>query len=105
MYTMQTVVELSVFARSAQGVFSSDEVMALIDFLSCHPKAGDVIQGSGGLRKLRWQRGGMGKRGGARVIYYHYDIEGKVYLLMAYAKSVQENLTAEQLKRLKEAMG
>jgi hypothetical protein len=102
---MQTVVELSVFMRSAQGVFSSDEVIALIDFLSCNPKAGDVIQGSGGFRKLRWQGGGMGKRGGARVIYYHYDTEGKVYLLMAYAKSAQENLTLEQLKRLKEAMG
>lgn len=101
---METVVELSSFINSASGVLTKSEVSDLIGYLAREPKAGDVIPGSGGLRKLRWVRQGMGKRGGARVIYYHVDAEGIVYLLLTYPKSARDDLTKDQLNRLKQAM-
>jgi hypothetical protein len=58
------------------------------------------IPGSGGIRKLRWSRPGMGKRGGVRVIYYFFDARGLVSLLTVYAKSEQEGLTKEEIKAL-----
>lgn len=101
---METVVELTSFIRSAEAVISPADVTALIVYLAGCPESGDVIRGSGGLRKLRWVRPGSGKRGGARVIYYHLKADGLVYLLLAYAKAAQEDLTPEQLKRLRQAM-
>ena len=101
---METVIELTSFMRSADGVLTHEEVQALIGYLAHDPLAGDVIPRSGGLRKLRWARSGMGKRGGARVIYYHLAADGEVYLLLAYAKARQENLTPTQLNQLRRLM-
>jgi hypothetical protein len=70
--------------------------------LVINPLAGPVIPGSGGLRKLRWRSCGKGKRGGARIIYYLYTEEERIYLLYLYKKSFQEDLTRRQLKALKE---
>ncbi len=67
-----------------------------------NPLAGDVIPGSGGLRKVRWSRSGMGKRGGTRVIYYNTLCEGSIWLLIAYTKAKFDNLPAAFLKQLKE---
>jgi hypothetical protein len=55
-----------------------------------------VIPGSGGVRKIRWARAGVGKRGGARVIYFYHDPGRPLYLLMVYAKAQRENLTEEE---------
>jgi len=66
------------------------------------PVVGDVIPGSGGLRKVRWSRGGMGKRGGTRVIYYNMLSEGSIWLLIVYTKAKFDNLPAAFLKQLKE---
>lgn len=104
MCTMDTVIELASFIRSAEGILSREDVTGLISHLAAHPESGDVIRGSGGLRKVRWSRPSSGKRGGARVIYYHVKKDGAVYLLLAYAKAAQGNLTTEQLKRLMQAM-
>lgn len=65
------------------------------------PKIGDVIQGTGGARKLRIQLDGRGKSGGGRVIYLDIFEKGKLYLLFAYPKNVQENLTEEQKQAIK----
>ena len=62
------------------------------------PMSGDVIPGTGGVRKLRWGRAGSGKRGGARVIYFYYDMDRPLYLLLAYAKAGAEDLTADEKK-------
>jgi len=70
-------------------------------FLSHRPDAGKVMRGSGGIRKLRWAGSGRGKRGGLRVIYYWWVAKDRISLLLAYPKSEQDDLTAEQLKRLK----
>ena len=59
-----------------------------------------MIRGTGGLRKIRWTRPGIGKRGGVRVIYYYYDQESPVFLISAFAKNEKENLTAANLKYL-----
>jgi hypothetical protein len=73
---------------------------ALQNHLLANPDAGDVIRGSAGLRKLRWMASGRGKRGGARVIYYHYVNAERIYLIYAHTKNEQEDLTREQLKQL-----
>ena len=68
------------------------------------PDAGDLIRGGVGLRKLRWSAQGRGKRGGARVIYYWHVPGHRIYLIYGYVKSRSEDLTAHQLKVLRELM-
>lgn len=75
------------------------ERATVVDFFAANPQAGDVIPGAGGLRKVRVPLTGRGKRGGARVISYFVDARG-VYLLLAYAKSDQGNLTPDQTRAL-----
>ena len=66
-----------------------------------NPDSGDVIAGTGGLRKVRWAREGQGKRGGARVVYFNRSAQGTVHLLIVYAKAKFDNLPADYLKRLR----
>ncbi|MBZ5575857.1 MAG: type II toxin-antitoxin system RelE/ParE family toxin [Acidobacteriia bacterium] len=63
-----------------------------------HPDAGDVIPGSGGIRKLRWAAKGKGKRGGARMIYLYVVIAARVSLIRCYAKNVKTDLTSNEKK-------
>jgi hypothetical protein len=67
-----------------------------------NPSAGDVIPGSGGIRKLRWAAKGKGKRGGVRVIYLYLVAAARVYLLRCYAKNVQTDLSADEKKQLRQ---
>ena len=99
---MFTVVETPIFQRYASGVWSDAERMEFIDWIALNPEAGDVIVGTGGLRKVRFSRGGMGRRGGARVIYYNRLESGHLSLLLVYAKAKFDNLPTEYLLRLKE---
>ncbi len=73
-----------------------DSLKILEEILLDNPKIGDVIQGTGGARKMRIQLDGRGKSGGGRVIYIDIFEKEKIYLLFAYPKNVQENLTVEQ---------
>ena len=83
--------------------YLSDEAYAQLQwYLIRRPDAGDVIQGSGGLRKLRWVTGGKGKRGGARVIYYWAAASGEFFMLDMYAKSEKADLMPGELKELRE---
>ena len=93
-------VELPVFIRCAQELFSDDDLRELQVTLLENPAAGDLIPGGRGLRKLRAPLPGRGKRGGARVIYYHWVSQDQCYLVYAYAKNVAADLTKEQLRRL-----
>jgi hypothetical protein len=99
---MLTVIETPEFISSAVKIWSDEERMDFIDWISLHPLAGEVIPGSGGLRKLRWGRPGIGKRGGARVIYFARLRSGEVVLLLVYAKAKFDNLRPEFLLKLKE---
>ena len=69
MSLMQTVAETPTFTRQASKLFTEDEKGELIDFLAANPLAGDVIPGTGGVRKLRFRAADSGKRGGGRVVY------------------------------------
>ena len=80
------------------------EFHALQAALLGDPFAGDLIRGSGGLRKIRMAMAGRGKRGGARVIYYYVVDDDRLYLLYAFAKSERADLTRDQLRRLALAM-
>jgi hypothetical protein len=99
---MQTVVETETFADWYQRVWSDEERDAFVDWIAANPKAGRVIPGAAPVRKVRWARDGMGKRGGARVIYFLGRPHGEVVLLLAYAKSKFDNLRPEFLLKLKE---
>jgi hypothetical protein len=100
---MLTVVETPIFLRLVQGVMGQEELDDFKCFIAENPEAGDVIPGLGDLRKVRWKRPGMGKRGGARVIYFNRLASGEVVLIAAYAKAKFDNLPAAVLKMWKEA--
>jgi hypothetical protein len=72
--------------------------------LATQPEAGDVIRGSGGIRKVRWAGSGRGKRGGLRVIYYWWVAKDRISMLLVYPKNEQDNLTADQVKLLRKAL-
>ena len=97
---MQTIAETPTFARQADKLFSEDERRDLINFLAENPLAGDLIRGTGGVRKLRFATSGQSKRGGARVIYYHLDETMPIYLLLAYGKAAKADLTADEKRRV-----
>ncbi len=96
---MRTVIETPEFIKQASTVWSTDEHNAFIDFIASTPDAGDVIPGADGARKVRWSRSGMGKRGGARVIYFHMVDDEIVLLVMVYAKAERENVKPKSIKR------
>jgi len=100
---MLTVTETPVFQSMAQAIWTPAEREDFAVFISTHPLAGDVIPQTGGLRKLRWSRQGMGKRGGARVIYYTRLPKGDIVLVAVYAKAKFDNMPAQVLKTWKEA--
>ena len=74
----------------------------LQNYLNEKPKAGVIVPGSGGVRKLRWGSEGRGKRGGLRVIYYLRSARGELWVLTIYGKNVRENIPAHSLKQMKE---
>lgn len=97
---MHTVAETSVFRRYMAAIWSDEESSAFINWIAKNPLAGDVIPGSGGCRNVRWNRTGMGKRGGARVIYFN-GADGRIWLLIVYTKAKFDNLPVEFLTKLK----
>lgn len=99
---MHTVIETPTFQRTAKVFWSESEVAEFVVFISNNPEAGDVIRGTKSLRKVRWSRDGMGKRGGARVVYFLRNVAGEVVLVVAYAKGSTKNLPTEFLNRIKE---
>ncbi len=100
---MFTFIESAVFERLCVLYLDDDEYAELQQFMMETPEAGQVVPGSGGVRKLRWKRKGMGKRGGLRLIYYVRYQPNEFWMLTLYAKAKQENVPAHILKQLKEA--
>ena len=101
---MFTIAETELFKRDAADIWSDEERIEFCVWLAANPEAGDVIPGSGGCRKVRWARPGMGKRGGARVIYFNRMDEGVIWLLVIYAKAVRGNIPASILKQIRDAL-
>lgn len=98
------VIETRPFARIREDYFDDDAFAAFTYALYQRPKMGKVIQGSGGVRKVRWQLPGRGKRGGVRVIYYIAAKDDLIYLLTAYAKNEAQDLPAELLRKMREVI-
>ena len=88
--------------RQAEAVWDDDERTEFVTFIAANPEAGDVIAGTGGVRKVRWSRAGTGKRGGVRVVYFYHDANRPLYLLMVYAKARQEDLSSEEKRNVRE---
>jgi mRNA-degrading endonuclease RelE of RelBE toxin-antitoxin system len=95
-------IETKLFTRLVEEYLTDDEYRKLQSFLVEDPGAGDVIRGSGGVRKLRWGAPGRGKRGGYRVIYYPKIEHGEIWLLTIYAKSVQDNIPVKVLRQIRD---
>ncbi|TVQ96267.1 MAG: transcriptional regulator [Desulfovibrionales bacterium] len=93
-----TFIETRLFTRKVGDYLSVEEYRALQWELANHPDIGDIIPGSGGLRKMRWAGKGRGKRGGLRIIYYWRTSQGQILLLTLYAKNETSDVTAEQLE-------
>lgn len=101
---MYTFIETRLFSRLIDEYLSDDEFAALQLYLAASPEAGDIVKGSGGVRKLRWSVAGRGKRGGIRVIYYLKLQQGQIWLLTAYAKNVRDTISGALLKKIKEEL-
>jgi mRNA-degrading endonuclease RelE of RelBE toxin-antitoxin system len=95
-------IETQIFTKQISAYLSDDDYSELQNFLSGAPDAGDLIQGTGGLRKLRWKSGGKGKRGGVRIIYYWQVAKDQIYLMTLYAKNEMADLSAKEKKLLKQ---
>jgi hypothetical protein len=87
-----SVVETPEFLAATRQIMDDGERGLLVDYLARHPLAGDLIKGTGGVRKLRWGLEGRGKRGGARIVYYYHSETMPIFALTAYAKNERADL-------------
>jgi hypothetical protein len=97
---MITIAETEPFQKKATKLLSSEEKDELISYLSEFPCSGALIQGTGGIRKLRWARSGGGKSGGVRIIYYYHSEMMPLYLLTLFGKNEKANISKEEKKLL-----
>ncbi len=95
------IVYTTLYERKISAVLTSSERIVIEDAISGNPKMYPVIPDTGGIRKARAARGSGGKRGGARVIFYYWQVESTVFMLTAYAKSEREDLSAGEKKQIK----
>lgn len=99
---MLTIIESPLFTKLWPDYWSAEEHAEFAAYLASNPEAGGLIPGSGGCRKIRWTRPGMGKRGGVRVTYTVRLKSGAVVLLTIYSKNVQENIPSHVLRKIAE---
>jgi hypothetical protein len=102
---MHTIVELPEFLRKSHDLLANEERLSLINYLAAHPQAGDLMQGTGGIRKLRWAAQGRGKSGGVRVIYYYHNGTVPLFLLTVFGKGEKANLSKSECNDLSKITG
>ena len=95
------VVETEEFLNRSKAILTETERSLLVAHLGTNPEAGQVMPGTGGVRKIRWATPGQGKRGGARVIYYYYNQSMPLFALDIYAKNEKPNLSEADKRSLK----
>ena len=95
-------IETSLFTKLLDNYLTPEEYRGLQVFLLERPDAGAIIQGSGGVRKLRWKGAGRGKRGGTRIIYYWQASAGEIWLLTLYGKNERESIPTHILRQIAE---
>jgi len=98
------IIETSIFTKRIKELMKDEEYRELQNSLVAYPESGKLIQGSAGLRKIRWGIASKGKRGGVRAIYYFATSRNQIFMLMVYAKNERSDLTKEQLSLLKKVV-
>ena len=101
---VRRVVALPEFLARARWLLSEAEQAEFADYIGANPESGKFIPGLKGIRKVRWGRGNVGKRGGVRIIYLYVVVKGAVYLLWIYSKTEQADLTHAQEKAVLRAV-
>jgi hypothetical protein len=99
---MFTFIESSAFARACSVYLDDDEYAELQQFMMQNPEAGQLVPGSGGVRKLRWSRPGTGKRSGLRVVYFVAVEPNEFWMLTIYSKAKRDDVPGHVLKQLLE---
>lgn len=99
---MFTFIQTKLFSRLFSERYSDDDLAELEQHLAANPETGDLVVGSGGVRKMRWGAPGRGKRGGVRIIYYLRLRREQVWLLTMYAKNETDSIPGHILKQIKE---
>ena len=99
-FHMHAVVETPGYLKDAEAIFTIQEREAIVTMVASDPECGEVMQGTGGVRKVRVGRGGRGKSGGARVVYVHHDPDHPIFLLAAFAKNEKANLSKAERNEL-----
>ena len=97
-------IEASTFTRLLPRYLADDEYRTLQAYLLARPDAGDLVKGSGGVRKVRWASEGRGKSGGVRVIYYWKKRDHEIWMLTIYSKSERSTIPGYLLKKIAEAI-
>jgi mRNA-degrading endonuclease RelE of RelBE toxin-antitoxin system len=97
-------IEASTFTKLLPSFLTDDEYRGLQTYLMQKPDAGDLVRGSGGVRKVRWAPGGKGKSGGVRVIYYWKKPDHEIWMLTIYSKSERSTISGHILKKISEAI-
>jgi mRNA-degrading endonuclease RelE of RelBE toxin-antitoxin system len=95
------LIETSIFVQQIQRLLNDKEYAAFRKYLKENPDIAPIIPGTGGARKMRWAKKGKGKSGGIRILYLYRSRQGDIFLLLAFAKSDQENLNTDQKKMIK----
>jgi mRNA-degrading endonuclease RelE of RelBE toxin-antitoxin system len=98
------IIETSIFTKKITTLLDDNEYRVLQNHLVKIPDSGEIIQGSGRIRKIRWAMKGRGKRGGIRIIYYWATSRDQIFMLYVYAKNKHNDLTKDQLSVLKKAV-
>ena len=96
-----TIYETPIFVAEAAKIWSTEERLEFFAWIAGEPEAGAVIAGSGGCRKVRWSRPGMGKQGGARVIYFTRIEAGELCMLLVYPKAAKDTIPGHILKAIR----
>jgi hypothetical protein len=95
-----TIVELPEFIRKSEKLMSAEEHDQLLSFLATNPTAGVLLQGTGGVRKIRWATGNKGRSGSTRIVYFYHNTAIPLFLLTAFSKNERENLTKAERNEL-----
>ena len=99
---LMTVIETPSFLRDAKRLMDDEERQEIVSFLAQNPDTGDLLQGTGGIRKVRFARDGGGKSGGYRVIYFFHSQDIPLFALNIFAKNEKSNISPAERNALKE---
>jgi len=102
---MLTIAQLPEYVRRVDKLLSITERMDIVNYLAANPKVGDLMEGTGGIRNLRWGRGAQGKSGDVRVIYYFHNESMPLCLLTLFAKNERANISKAERNELAELVG